>query len=86
MAWMKQIDLLANEIGDILLVNPNSVNLGQVSQGWLADVLYNGSTLEGDIKNDPIEAMKSLLEKARQSKTLNGGFRAAKKILSGKYR
>lgn len=64
----KEIDFLANKICDILLVNPNSVNLGQVSKGWLADVLYNGSTLEGVVKDDPIEAMKSLLEKAQHQK------------------
>lgn len=66
MSKMKDIDLLANEITDILLVNPNSVNLGQASKGWLADVLYNGSTLEGEVKDNPIEAMKSLLLKAQQ--------------------
>ena len=63
MGWMKQIDELAEEIANILLVNPNSIDLGQVCGGWRADVQ---GQLEGEVKKDPIEAMKSLRDAARR--------------------
>lgn len=64
---MKEIDRIANEIGDVLVINPDSVNLSQVAGGWLADV-YSGATLESEVMPNPIQAMENLLKKAKRQK------------------
>lgn len=65
---MKEVDRIANEIADVLLIHPDSVNLSQVSGGWMADVLSSGKTIQGETVDDPIRAMNSLLEEARKTK------------------
>lgn len=65
---MKEIDRIANEIADVLLIHPDSVNLSQISGNWIADVISSGKIIEGETVDDPILAMKSLLEKARKTK------------------
>jgi hypothetical protein len=68
MSYMKEIDRLANEIGDILVINPDTVNLSQVSGGWMADIYTSGQRIESEILDDPIKAMQDLLSKARKSR------------------
>ena len=65
MGFFKQIDILANEIADALVMNPDDVNLSQVTGGWLADVKLGGKNIEGEVKDNPIDAMESLLTLAK---------------------
>jgi hypothetical protein len=61
---MKEIDLLAEEIADVLGINPDSISLSKMSGGlWMADV----SNLESELLDSPIKAMQSLLTKANDS-------------------
>ena len=63
MSSMKEIDLLADKIGDVLGINPNLISLSQVPGGlWFADV----SNIESEHLDSPIKAMKNLLEKINQ--------------------
>jgi hypothetical protein len=68
MSYMKEIDRLANEIGDILVINPDTVNLSQVSGGWMADIYTSGQRIESEILDDPIKAMENLLCKTQKSR------------------
>ncbi len=69
MSVMKEIDLLALEIADILGTNSENVSLSQVPGGaWFADVNYCGKNIEGGIDKDPIKAMSNLLEKVNSTR------------------
>jgi hypothetical protein len=58
-----KIDDIADEIGEVAKVNPNSVNLSMCSGGWLADVSLNSRDVCEAIDPDPITAMQILLRK-----------------------
>ena len=60
----KEIDIIADEIGHALVMNPDDVNLSQVTGGWVADVNNHGLTLSGEVCDNPLSAMESLLAKA----------------------
>lgn len=64
MSRMKEVDLIAHEIADVLHIHHEQVNLSQVPGGWLADVYSCGETIQGSVLDDPIDAMNSLLEVA----------------------
>lgn len=70
MSKMKEIDLIVQEVADVLCIHPEQVNLSQVPEGWFADVYTCGKSIKGEISGDPIDAMNSLLEVAR-NKDLN---------------
>jgi hypothetical protein len=72
MSFMKEVDRIANEIADVLVINPDSVSLSQVPGGWMADVLISGEIVRSETLIDPIKAMEDLLLKARRSRKEHG--------------
>lgn len=66
MSRMKEVDLIAQEIADVLRIHPDQVNLSQVAEGWFADVYTCGRVIQSEVLGNPIDAMNSLLEVTRK--------------------
>jgi hypothetical protein len=65
---MKEIARLLDEIADVLAINPDIINLSQVSGGWMADVYSSNQRIQSETLENPTRAMEDLLSKAQRSR------------------
>ena len=66
---MTEVDKLAKQIATLLVTHPDIINLGQVPGGWLADA-YVSERYTGEICDDAVLAMKSLLRRVEERRVL----------------